>query len=124
MAAKASAAKSAGVPKGMKPISGGYAKSWDVDAMPEIHGTAGEIKTVKLTQKRKGKVEEVERRCVEVKNKADGERYTVWESATLTNLFDALAEAGEGTVIWIRYTGLGVAKKGQNPPKLFESAIG
>lgn len=117
--AKQSASNGGNIPKGMKPITGGYAKTWDVEEFDTIDGQAQEPKTVKLKQGGK----EVERRCVEVKNTSDGERYTVWESAALANLFDALAEQAPCRV-YIRFTGYGKAKKGQNAPKLFESAIG
>lgn len=125
MARKATASASTGgnIPKGMKPISGGYAKTWNVEDFDTIDGQASEVKVVKLSQKRGGKVEEIERRCVEVKNTRDGERCTVWESAALANLFDALEEQAPCRV-YIRFTGYGKAKKGQNAPKLFESAIG
>jgi hypothetical protein len=114
---------SSGPPKGMRTIEGGYAKSWDIEEMPVIDGRVeSAIKTVTLTQKRNGKTESVDRQCVEVKT-SDGERYTVWESATLANLFSALEQAIPCSV-WIKFTGYGKAKRGQNPPKLFESAIG
>lgn len=110
---------SASPPKGMKPIQGGYAKTWNVDEMAVLQGKVEhEPKTVTLTQGKK----QVERRCVEVKTDG-GERYTVWESAALVPLFAALEEQAPCKV-WIAFKGYGVAKKGQNAPKLFDSAIG
>jgi hypothetical protein len=106
-------------PKGMKMIEGGYAKSWNVEEFDTISGKVSEgPKTVQLTQGKKT----VDRRCIEVKTD-DGERYTVWESAALGALFAAIEEQAPCKV-WIHFTGYGTAKKGQNPPKLFESAIG
>ena len=118
--AKASAPRpSATPPKGMKQIQGGYAATWDVEKLPVLQGSISEApKTVTLTQGKK----QVERRCVEVKT-ADGDRYTVWESAGLASLFSAVEEQTPCKV-WISFRGYGVAKKGQNPPKLFDSAIG
>ncbi len=118
MAAKASASKSA-VPKGMTQLAGGYAKTWNVEEKSTMHGAVSEApRTVTLTQGKKT----VDRRCIEVKDE-DGERYTVWESAGLVNLFEALTEKAPCKV-WIHFTGYGTAKKGQNAPKLFETAIG
>jgi len=109
---------SATAPKGMKTISGGYAATWNVDEVPTLDGkVADKPKTVTLTQGKK----QVERRCIEVRT-ADGERYTVWESAGLVTLFEALDE-GAPCRVWIHFKGYGTAKKGQNPPKLFDSAI-
>ncbi len=60
---------------------------------------------------------------VSSRNAQDGERFTVWESAGLVNLFSAIEEKAPCTV-WIHFRGFGTAKRGQNPPKLFDSAIG
>jgi len=103
----------------MKAIQGGYAATWNVDELPVLQGTVSDApKTVTLTQGKR----QVERRCIEVKT-ADGDRFTVWESAALVPLFGALAEEAPCKV-WIAFKGYGTAKKGQNPPKLFDSAIG
>lgn len=116
----ATTSNSAQVPKGMKVIQGGFAKTWNVDEMPVIQGSISEApKTVTLN---KGTKKEADRRCVEVKT-SDGDRYTVWESAALVALFDNLAEEAPCKV-WIAFKGYGTAKKGQNAPKLFDSAIG
>ena len=50
----------------------------------------------------------------------EGERFAVWESVLLTELFDAVEPGSE---IFIEYTGLGKKKAGQNPAKLFNVAI-
>lgn len=115
--AKATASAPAGIPKGMKPIEGGYAKTWNVDELPILEGMASAPKTVTLT---KGKKSD-DRRCFELRTD-DGERYTVWESAGLASLFEAVEEKAPCRV-WISFRGYGTAKKGQNPPKLFDSAI-
>jgi hypothetical protein len=39
-------------------------------------------------------------------------------------LFGAIEEAKLPCAVWIQFKGFGIAKKGQNAPKLFESAIG
>lgn len=109
------------VPKGMRVLEGGYAQQWDVDALPVLEGTVNSVpKTVTLN---KGTKKEAERQCVEVHVK-DGGRYTLWESAALSALFERLqAEKDLPLKIWVAYRGLGVAKKGQNAPKLFDVAI-
>lgn len=118
--AKAIATKSSGPPKGMKPLVGGFAKTWDVEEFDTLQGKVGAApKSVTLN---KGTKKETDRRCVEVTTE-DGERYTLWESAGLVPLFDAMAEQAP-CKIWVKFTGLGTAKKGQNPPKLFDAAIG
>ena len=129
--AKAKAAalpQSADIPQGMKQLGGGYAPTWKPSEPGQaIHGPVTDaVKIVEFTQKRKVKgklVEEtVERRVMEVTDKNDGQRFAVWESAALTELFDLVEESGVGTVVYIRYDGLGQAKKGQNAPKLFTAA--
>ena len=120
-AKKAEQTSAAAPPKGMREISGSYAKSWDVEKKPLMYGIVKEkAKTVTLTQGKK----QVDRQCIEVEEDETGERYTVWESAGLKNLFSALDEADLPATVWIKFTGYGTAKKGQNPPKLFDAAIG
>jgi hypothetical protein len=117
--APAAPSNAAAVPKGMSMISGGYAATWDVEKQDTLEGAvADKPRAVELTQDKK----KVERRCIEVKT-SDGERFTVWESAGLVNLFSAIEEKAPCTV-WIHFRGFGTAKRGQNPPKLFDSAIG
>jgi len=111
---------SADIPQGMRKIGGGYSATWDPKEGDVIHGpTTSPVKTVEMTIGRRKQ----ERRCVEVADKHTGNRSTVWESAALGALFDELVESGQGTIVWIRFDGLGKAKKGQNPPKLFSAAI-
>ncbi len=120
------------VPKGMKQMGGGYAPTW----RPENEGdtitgpVSDPVKTVEFEQRRKVKgkweTEKVERRVCEVTNSDDGQRYAVWESAALVELFDALVELGDdavGTEVYICFTGLGKKKAGQNAPKLFTVAM-
>lgn len=109
------------IPEGMQQIGGGYAPTWEPSEGDSLHGmTTSEVKTVEMTIGRKKQ----ERRCVEITDDESGNRFTVWESAALGDLFDCLAEIGEGTEVYIRFDGLGKAKKqGQNPPKLFTTAI-
>lgn len=118
--AKASATKSSGPPKGMKPLVGGFAKTWNTDEFDTLQGKVADApKSVTLN---KGTKKETERRCVEVVTDS-GDRYTLWESAGLVPLFNAIAEQ-HPCKIWVKFMGLGVAKKGQNAPKLFDCAIG
>lgn len=121
MSAKAtkSAKSSVSPPKGMNVIAGGYAASWDVEALPTLEGRVNDKpRTVVLTKGKK----ETPRQCIEVRT-MEGERFTVWESAGLVQLFEALTEKAPCNV-WIHFRGYGTAKKGQNPPKLFDAAIG
>jgi hypothetical protein len=118
--AKASAKKLARsssneIPKGMKAINGNFAPNWNPEDVPILQGTFGEIKNVPLKQGNKT----VERRCTKFTTE-NGEDYTVWESAGLKAMFD---DVEPGTDVYIRYDGLGTAKKGQNAPKLFTVAV-
>jgi len=110
-----------GIPEGMKQIGGGYADTWNPEPGDSIHGpTTSPVKEVEMTIGRRKQT----RRCVEVTDEESGQRVTVWESAALAELFDTLTESGEGAVVYIRFRGLGTAKKaGQNPPKLFDAAV-
>jgi hypothetical protein len=119
--AKASATSNPKVPKGMRVLEGGYAKTWNQDEMPELSGEVREVpKTVTLN---KGTRKESDRQCVEV-HTAEG-RFTLWESAALGALFERLSVAKDLPLkIWVAFKGLGTAKKGQNAPKLFDVAIG
>ena len=108
------------IPEGFEEIGGGYAPTWQVDELRVLHGpVTGGVREVEMTIGRK----KTTRRCMEVTRKKSGERFTVWESAALADLFDQIAETGEGPEVYIRYDGLGKKKPGQNPPKLFTVAI-
>lgn len=120
--AKAEALPQGGdIPEGFEQIGGGYAATWK----PEEHGkllhgpVTGGVREVELTIGRKKQT----RRCMEVTQKKTGERYTLWESAALGELFDQIAESGEGPELYVRFDGYGKKKAGQNPPKLFTVAI-
>lgn len=110
------------VPKGMKVLDGGYAKTWNVEELPTLEGTvSAPPKEVTLNA---GTKKETKRQCVEVKTK-DGDRYTLWESAALGALFERLSvEKDLPLRVWVAFKGFGTAKKGQNAPKLFDVAIG
>ena len=108
------------VPEGFEEIGGGYAPTWKPEDLRVLHGpVTGAVREVEMTIGRKKQT----RRCMEVTRKKSGERFTVWESAALGALFDEIATKGEGPEVYIRYDGLGKAKPGQNPPKLFTVAI-
>ena len=111
---------SEGIPEGFEEIGGGYAPTWKPDELRVLHGpVTGGVREVEMTIGRK----KTTRRCMEVTRKKSGERFTVWESAALVELFDQIADTGEGPEVYIRYDGLGKKKPGQNPPKLFTVAI-
>jgi len=109
------------VPKGMRVLEGGYAKTWNVDEKPILQGEVRDVpKEVTLNA---GTKKETKRNCVEVHD--GNERYTLWESATLKALFERLSvEKDLPLKIWVEFTGYGVAKRGQNAPKLFNVAVG
>jgi hypothetical protein len=120
-AAAAALPQSEAVPEGFEQIGGGYAATWK----PEEHGKllhgpiTGGVREVEMTIGRKKQT----RRCMEVTQKKTGERFTLWESAALGELFDQIAEIGEGPEAYIRFDGYGKKKPGQNPPKLFTVAL-
>ena len=103
------------IPSGMRQLAGSFAPTWNPEEVPHLRGTFSEPKSVTLTQGKK----QVERRCVEFTTEND-ETFTVWESAGLVHMFE---EVEPGTEVFIRYDGLGTAKKGQNAPKLFTVAV-
>jgi len=112
---------SADIPSGMKQIGGGYAPTWEPSEGDTLHGpTTSEVKEVEMTIGRRKQT----RRCVEIMDSNTEQRFTIWESAALVELFDALADSGRGTVVYIKFMGLGKVKKaGQNPPKLYTAAL-
>lgn len=109
------------IPEGFEQVGGGYAATWK----PEEHGkllhgkVTGGVREVEMTIGRK----KTNRRCMEVTQKKSGERLTLWESAALVDLFDQIAETGEGPEVFVRFDGYGKKKPGQNPPKLFTVAV-
>lgn len=107
------------IPEGFKQMGGGYAPSWRPEDKNVLHGTvtAG-VREVEMTIGRKKQT----RRVIEITELETKDRYAVWESAAMGDFFDAVAEEGEGGVYFIRFDGLGKAKKGQNAPKLFTIA--
>ena len=110
-----------GIPEGFEQVGGGYAPTWK----PEEHGkllhgpVTGGVREVEMTIRKKTEI----RRCMEVTQKKTGERLTLWESAALAELFETIAETGEGPEVYMRFNGLGKKKPGQNAPKLFTVAI-
>ena len=108
------------VPEGFEEIGGGYAPTWRPEEKRVLHGpVTGGVREVEMTIGRKKQT----RRCMEVTAQKTGERFTVWESAALGELFDQISETGEGPKVFLRFEGLGKKKPGQNPPKLFTVAI-
>ena len=119
--ASASLPAASSIPEGFKKLGGGYADTWAPEIGDELIGiVTSPIKIVPLKQGRKT----TDRRCMEVTANGSDARYTIWESATLVNLFDELGDNAEGSSVYLRFDGLGKKKAGQNPPKLFTVAIG
>lgn len=107
------------IPEGFETIGGSYAPTWK----PENPGDCivGEVTTGIREVKMKIGRKETTRRVVELTN-AEGVAHAVWESATLSGMFDDIAAEGPGATYWIRFDGLGKKKQGQHPPKLFTVA--
>lgn len=105
------------LPDGYKVI--GRAPNWDMDKHPVLEGVRGEDKEVIFTDpKKKGKDAKRKVRTFVVVDETIG-AVNVWESGGLRDLFD---NTGDGDAIRIEFLGLGTAKKGQNPPRLFSCA--
>ena len=118
--ASASMPAASSVPEGFKKLGGGYAETWAPEIGDELIGAVtSPIKIVPLKQGRKT----TDRRCLEVTQTDTETRYTIWESATLVNMFDELGDNAEDYDVYIRFDGLGKKKAGQNAPKLFTVAI-
>ena len=107
---------SGSLPAGFKPITSERGIPWDLEKMPELVGTWLGVRTIQVKRGRK-----TEGQNVATVRTADGTVYTVWESAMLVPLFEqAVADESEVAIV---YKGLGKAKPGQNPPKIFEVGI-
>lgn len=107
------------IPSGFKPTSGSYAPTWDPannkDHPTELIGVWGKEREIEV---RRGRGVQKNRVCNVTTE--DEQVWSVWMSATLTGLFD---EAKEGDTVYMRFDGLGKAKRGQHPPKLFTTGI-
>jgi hypothetical protein len=114
--AKAKAKRGNAVPKGYKAI-GGFAQRWDVKKVRELRGEWGKVRKVTQKATRKGEKDRIVR-VTDVTT--DHGTYALWESAGLRALFDA-AKAGDN--VYIRFDGMGRAKRGQSAPKLYTVAI-
>ena len=104
------------LPKGFKAIQG-FSKSHDFDENPVLQGIWGEVREIEV--KPTNKNDDGKRTVVEV-TPANGIPVTVWRSAGLAGLFD---QAEEGDEVYIEFTGMGKAKKGQSAPRLFVTGI-
>ncbi len=113
--AKSSSKSKASLPAGYKALDS-RAPKWDFEKNREISGPRSAAREVTFDE---GTKKERKARIMVVED-ADLGRVTVWESAALRSLFD---ETEEGDEVFIRFTGYGTAKKGQNAPKLFETAV-
>lgn len=115
--AKATKGKSVSLPNGYKVI--GRAPNWDMEKHPVIEGVRGEEKEVVFTDpKKKGKDAKRKVRTFIIVDETIG-AVNVWESGGLRDLFD---QTEDGDTLRIEFLGLGDAKKGQNPPRLFSCA--
>lgn len=113
-----SKSKSVTLPNGYKVI--GRAPNWDMEKHPVIEGVRGEEKEVVFTDpKKKGKEAKRTVRTFVLMDDTIG-AVNVWESGGLRDLFD---QTQDGDHIRIEFLGLGDAKKGQNPPRLFSCSM-
>ncbi len=114
---------SASIPEGFKQLGGGYAATWKPENIgDQLQGfISGEPREVEFKQGRKV----VQRNVMEVTDEA-GNRFAVWQSAALGELFEHVRELGSdaiGVAVFLQYDGLGKKKANQNPPKLFTVAM-
>jgi len=109
-----SVSKSNSLPNGYKVI--GRAPAWDHEKHPVLCGERGP--TQEVTFDKGTKKERTQRLCV-VQDETLG-AVTLWESSTLRDFFD---QTEEGNDIRVEFLGMGPAKKGQNPPKLFSTGV-
>jgi len=101
------------VPEGFTRADSGFPQSWDFEREPVVQGHVVRIRTVELKYGKQVR----ETRVMEVA--VDGEPFSVWESAALTELFDAVSEGDE---VWIRYTGQIQVKGRRQPMRGFQAA--
>lgn len=112
------ATKSA-LPRGYKAVSG-FGESWpgqDARKGAELTGTVtgfDEYKAPARKGEKRGRIVKIAR--IESN---DGKMYSVWESSGLRSLF----AQDEGAEVYLRFEGMGKAKKGQNAPKLYTVAV-
>lgn len=108
------------LPEGFKKLDNTYAPAWEPEKQKLLHGkVTGGVREVSVNINGTP----TDTRCMEVTQKKNGERLTLWESAMLGALFDEIIETGEGPEIYVRFDGYGEAKPNQNPPKLFTIAV-
>lgn len=114
-AKRTAVARGANLPKGYEAI-GGFSESWKPEkAGDSIEGTVSGFRDVEVTR---GKKKEASR-IMEIECK-DGKTRSVWHSAGLNSLFE---RAEEGSQVYIRFEGMGKAKRGQNAPRLYTCGI-
>jgi hypothetical protein len=116
------------IPAGMKALGSSFAPSWKPEKEGDsVHGVVtGEVRTVEFkSTKGRGanKVEVTEERRTFEMTTHEGDRWAIWESAALAELFDQVEAQGVGVEIYIAYDGKGKKKPGQNAPNLFTAAI-
>jgi len=108
------AATVAALPKGFTAI-GGFGKTWpddDTKVGEAIQGVVTDYHENIKTQH--GTTANLKLEA------ANGEVYTVWQSAALAALFD---EDYTDVEVWLRFDGMGKKKGKKNAPKLFTLAV-
>lgn len=114
-------AKTVALPAGFKAINT-RGDSWpgqNAKAGVSIQGIMHAVKTVHFDEEKKGKKVVREARDVPVYTIRTKEGdVQIWESAGLK----ALAEVKKGKPVYVRYDGMGKAKPGKNPPRLYTVA--
>lgn len=112
-------AKQSALPRGYKAVSG-FGESWPGQEPKKgvtLEGTLtgfDEYKAPARKGEKHGRVVKIAR--IEA---ADGRTFSVWESSGLRALF----AQDEGAEVFLRFDGMGKAKKGQNAPKLYTVAV-
>lgn len=105
------------LPKGFTSI-GGFGESWrPTKKGASLQGVMKGSKTIKVERKRNGKTVKEPWTIYTIETN-DGGEMQVGESSGLR----ALKSVKKGVEVFIRFDGMGKAKKGQNPPRLFTVA--
>lgn len=112
------AQKKVSLPKGFTSI-GGQGETWrPTKRGASITGTLAGVRVVKVERKRGGKLVKEPCKVYTVRD-SDGGEIQLWQSAGLR----AMERVKKGQKVFIRFDGMGKAKKGQNAPKLYTVAV-
>ena len=106
-----------GIPAGFTLPASAQVPNWDFEKQKTLQGEVVSIKTINIKKPMKG--QEPTTQLMTVRDDKDN-LLGVWKSGWLNGLF---SEVVPGSVVFIRYDGLGPKIKGRNQAKMFTSAI-